>query len=185
MCFWHTKTWRNFNFSRCIHVLDLVIKCRSDKNERFEIKLLFYFTVLVNIVASLTGMSFFRLSVSFLVEVFSNCNVTETFAIVGICLVSSTSYLHGLKFPRVAQMCFSSDDIMTFWSLAYRIFSFVFWMCLHVLAIGFSNIVWWALTKRCNCSSFVWSSPIVACFQLVTVIFGHICLTCKIGRLYT
>ena len=44
---------------RCIHVFDLVLKYGSDINEGNWLQLLFYFFVLVGIVASVIGMSFF------------------------------------------------------------------------------------------------------------------------------
>ena len=47
------------NFLRCIHVFDLVLKYGSDINEGNWLQLLFYFFVLVGIVASVIGMSFF------------------------------------------------------------------------------------------------------------------------------
>ena len=47
------------NFLRCIHVFDLVLKYGSDINEGNWLQLLFYFIVLIGIVASVIGMSFF------------------------------------------------------------------------------------------------------------------------------
>ena len=47
------------NFLRCIHVFDLVLKYGSDINEGNWLQLLFYFLVLMDIVASVIGMSFF------------------------------------------------------------------------------------------------------------------------------
>ena len=48
----------NLNFLRCIHVFDLVLKYGSDINEGNWLQLLFYFIVLMGIVASVIGMSF-------------------------------------------------------------------------------------------------------------------------------
>ena len=59
MCFWPAKTRKSLNFLRCIHVIDLVLKYGSDINERNWLQLLFYFIVLMGIVASVVGMSFF------------------------------------------------------------------------------------------------------------------------------
>ena len=50
---------RIFNFLRCTHVFDLVLKYGSDINEGNWLQLLFYFSVLLGIVASVIGMSFF------------------------------------------------------------------------------------------------------------------------------
>ena len=46
-------------FLRCIHVIDLVLKNGSDIKEGNLIQLLFYFIVLMGIVASVIGMNFF------------------------------------------------------------------------------------------------------------------------------
>ena len=54
--------WRlekTLNFLRCIDVIDLVLKYGSDINEGNWLQLLFYFIVLMGIVASAIGMSFF------------------------------------------------------------------------------------------------------------------------------
>ena len=50
---------KTLNFLRCIHVIDLVLKYGSDINEGDWLQLLFYFIVLMGIVASVIGMSFF------------------------------------------------------------------------------------------------------------------------------
>ena len=47
------------NFLRCIHVIDLVLIYGSNINEGNWLQLLFYFIVLMVIVASVIGMSFF------------------------------------------------------------------------------------------------------------------------------
>ena len=61
MCFWLAKTRKNLKLLRGIHVFDLVLKFCSDVNERNWLQILFYFIVLMGIVASVTGMSFFHL----------------------------------------------------------------------------------------------------------------------------
>ena len=68
-------------FMRCIHVIDLVLNYGSDINEGTWLQLLFYFIVLMGIVASVVGMSFFSavfqvLDCSFLVLHFDGnlCN---------------------------------------------------------------------------------------------------------------
>ena len=50
---------KTLDFLRCIHVIDLVLKYGSDKNEGNWLQLLFYFIVLIGIVASVIRMSFF------------------------------------------------------------------------------------------------------------------------------
>ena len=59
MCLWPAKTRKSSNFLRCIHVIDLVLKYGSDINEGNWLQLLFYFIVLMSVVASVIGMSFF------------------------------------------------------------------------------------------------------------------------------
>ena len=50
---------KTLNFLRCIHVIDLVLKYGSDINENNWLQLLFYLIVLMGIVASVIGLSFF------------------------------------------------------------------------------------------------------------------------------
>ena len=52
------KLEKTLNMS-CVHVLDLVLKYGSDINEGNWLQLLFYFVVLIGIVASVFGKSFF------------------------------------------------------------------------------------------------------------------------------
>ena len=56
---------KKINFLRCIHVFDLVLKYGWDIKEGNWLQLLFYFLVLVSIVASVIGMSFFSCVSSF------------------------------------------------------------------------------------------------------------------------
>ena len=65
MCFWPAKTRKSLNILRCIHVIDLVLKYGPDINEGNWLQLLFYFIVLMSIVASVIGMSFFQLCFRF------------------------------------------------------------------------------------------------------------------------
>ena len=104
--------------------------CCSDINEKVGVDFLFYFVLLVNIVALFVIKSFFICRSGFCVEVFSYCSVTETFAVrfqnwfdihwvifglfSRICFVLSTSYLHRLTSARIAQMLFFFDDIKSF-----------------------------------------------------------------------
>ena len=46
-------------FLRCIHVIDLVLKYGSDINGGNWFQFLFYFNLLIGIVASVIGMTFF------------------------------------------------------------------------------------------------------------------------------
>ena len=59
MCFWPAKTRKSINSLRYIYVIDLVLKFGSDINEGNWLQPHFYLIVLMGIVASVTGMSFF------------------------------------------------------------------------------------------------------------------------------
>ena len=50
---------KTLDFLRCIHIIDLVLKYGSDINEGNWLQLLFYFIVLIGILAFVIGMSFF------------------------------------------------------------------------------------------------------------------------------
>ena len=58
-CFRPAKSTKNVTCLRCMHALDLVLKCCSDINEGNWIQFLFYLLVLVIVAASFIGMSFF------------------------------------------------------------------------------------------------------------------------------
>ena len=137
------KIKKSLNFLRCIHVLDLVLNYGSDINERNWLHLLFCFFVLLGIVASVIGMSFFSavflvLNWSFLVMHFYGnvCNWIPKAIwprmdwflgfFVRKWLLSLTSYLDGLKSARIAQLLFVFDDIKFF----RRLFLGVFWSVL-------------------------------------------------------
>ena len=111
---------KTLNFLRCIHIFDLVLKKGSDLNEGNLIQILFYLIVLMDIVASVIGMSFFscvsgfRLRFSRIalwrkrLQLDSKNDLTTNGLIlwfsVGKRLPSLTSYLYGLKSARVAEM---------------------------------------------------------------------------------
>ena len=109
MCFWPAKTRKHLNFLRCIHVIDLVLNYCSDINERNWLQLLFYFIVLMALVASGIGLVFFHLyfrlkfscfavSRSCVLQFVSKTDLTTTGLLlefsVGVWLLSLTSYLH-------------------------------------------------------------------------------------------
>ena len=50
---------KTLNFLKCIRVIDLVLNYGSDINEGNWLQLLFYFIVLMGVVSSVIGMSFF------------------------------------------------------------------------------------------------------------------------------
>ena len=112
----------NFIFLRCINVFDLVLKYGSDINEGNWLQLLFCFIVLIGMVASVIGMSFFscvsgfRLKFSRIalwrkrLQLDSKSDLTSNGLILGFFvgkwLLSSTSSLYGLKSARIAQLLF-------------------------------------------------------------------------------
>ena len=80
ICFWPAKLEKKLNILRCIHIIDLVLNYGSDINEGNWLQLLFYFIALMVMVVSGIIMSFLQLCFRFLIEVFSYCSFTETFA---------------------------------------------------------------------------------------------------------
>ena len=120
MCFWSAKCRKNF--LRCIHVIGLVLNYGSDINEGNWLQLLFYLIVLMGIVASVIGLSFFSYVSGFRLKFFriallrkrlqldSKSDLTTNGLILGFFvgkwLLSLTSYLYGLKSARNAQLFF-------------------------------------------------------------------------------
>ena len=117
------KLEKTLNFLRCMYVFDLVLKYGSDINDGNWLQLLFYFNVLIGIVASVIGMSFFSYVPGFGLKFFvlhfdgnkrlqldSKSDLTKEGLILGFFvdkwLLSSTSYLYGLKSARIAQLLF-------------------------------------------------------------------------------
>ena len=104
------------NFLRCIHVIGLVLNYGSDINEGNWLQLLFYLIVLMGIVASAIGLSFFsyvsgfRLKFSRIalwrkrLQLDSKSDLTTNGLILGFFvgkwLLWLTSYLYGLKFAK-------------------------------------------------------------------------------------
>ena len=69
---------------------------------------------------------------------------------VGIWFPWLTSYLYGLKFAWIAQVCFSFDDIKSFRWLVWVVFWSVLKNCPFLSAIEFFKIDWWDLTMHFN-----------------------------------
>ena len=67
-------------FLICIHVIDLMLNYGSEINEGNWLQLLFYFIVLIGIVASVIRMSFFSCVSGFWIKIFSYRTLMETFA---------------------------------------------------------------------------------------------------------
>ena len=129
---------KTLNFLRCIRVFDLVLKYGSDINEGNWLQLLFYFIVLMGIVASGIGMSFFSCVLGFRLmfsrialwrkrlKLDSKSDLTTNGFFLGFFLgkwlLSSTSHLYGLKSARIAQLLFFFDDINFFRCLVWGVF---------------------------------------------------------------
>ena len=129
------------NFLRCVHIFDLVLEHGSDINEGNWSPLLFYFIVLIGIVASVIVMSFFsavsgfRLKFSRIalwwksLQLDSRNDLATNGSILGFFvqkgLPSLTSYLYGPKSARTAQLLFVFDDISFFRCLVWGVFWFV------------------------------------------------------------
>ena len=108
LCFWLAHS----NFFRSIRVFDLVLKFCSEKKRRELDTIPLFFIVLVNMIASLLGLSFFSRGLGFRLKFSSvaiNSNVciwvqklirarmARFWTFFGVrCFVSSSSYLHGL-----------------------------------------------------------------------------------------
>ena len=129
---------KTLNFLRCIYVIDLVLKYDSDINEENWLQLLFYLIVLMGIVASVIGLSFFsfvsgfRLKFSRIalwpkrLQLDSKSDLTTNGLILGFFVgkwvLWLTSYLYGLKFAKIAQLLFLLDDINFFRCLVWGVF---------------------------------------------------------------
>ena len=130
-CFWPAKTRKNLNILRYIHVFGLVLKSFAEKNEGNRLQLLFYFIVLMGVVALVVWLSFSYLGFGCLTLKFSSIallrkrlqldsesDVTTTGlfleSFVWICLVSLTPYLHRLKPSGNVELFFFFNDIEFF-----------------------------------------------------------------------
>ena len=113
ICLWLATTSNSSNFVRWLHVLDLLLKCCSDINERHWIQRLFHHLVLVKKIALFIGISFFDLWVRFWFEVFSYCSVTETFALgfqIWLNHERIDSAIFGWNMPRFVDLIFATSD---------------------------------------------------------------------------
>ena len=161
---WPWMTGKSWNFSRCSHNFDLVLKDWSDIKEWIVIQFRFYLIVLMKIVGSVVGVSFvhlcFRLKLSRIallrrrLQLDSKTVLTTEGSFpcffVGIWLFSLISHLHGLTTARFAQNCFPFVDIKSFCSLVWGVFWSVLEMWMYFSVIEISNNVWWALSKQCD-----------------------------------
>ena len=78
-----------------------------------------------------------------------------------ICPISSTSSLQKLKSAKIVQVWFSSHAIRSFWQLVWGVIRCVLPMCLHFLAIAFSNNDFSALALPWNFTSLY-----ILCFRI-------------------
>ena len=116
------------NFLRCIHFIDLVLKYVSNTNEGNWLQLLFYFIVLIGMVASVIGIQFFsyvsgsgskffrtalrrkRLQLDSKSDLATKGLIMGFF--YGKWLLPLTCYLSGLKSAWIADLLFFFDDII-------------------------------------------------------------------------
>ena len=118
---------KTLNFLRCINVFDLVLKYGSDINEGNWFQLLLYLIVLMAIVASDIGMSFFSYVSGFRLKFFSYCTLTETFAI-GFQKWFDHEWI---DFGFFCWEMASFADFISVWTESCRKCSIVFPFCLH------------------------------------------------------
>ena len=132
MCLSPANSRKSFKFLRCIHVFDLVLKYCSDKNEGNWLQLLFYFNVLIDIVASVfVHWVFFCFR--YQVGVFSYCRVKEGFAVGFQNWFDHDCVLFGIfcwNMPRFIDFIPAWTEIFMKWSVAFlfrrhQIFSIV------------------------------------------------------------
>ena len=129
---------KSLNFLRCIHVIDSVLKYGSDINEGNWLQLLFRLILLIGMVASVNGISFFsyvsgcgsKLSRIALLrkslQLDSKSDLTTDGLILGFFvgerLLSSTSYLYRLKSAGIFQLFFLFDGNKFFRFLVWGVF---------------------------------------------------------------
>ena len=147
---------KTLNFSRCIHIIDLVLKYGSDINEGNWLQLLFYFNVLIGIVTAVIGMSFFSCVSGFRLK-FSRIallrkrlqmNSKNDLALNGLnlgffvrkWLLPLTSYPYGLNSARIAQLLTVFDDIIFFDVLLEGYSGLFFKNACTFFAVGFCKI---------------------------------------------
>ena len=143
-------------FLRSIHIFGVVLKYALDINEGIWLQLFFYLIVLMGIVASDMGMSFFSavfrvLDWSFLILHFdwNVCNwIPKWFdhewidfeVFVGKWLLSLTSYPLGLKTSKIAQLFVFFWRHQFFSKFTLRGILVCSLKMLFILALGFCNM---------------------------------------------
>ena len=150
LCFWPAKTRENLNFLRWTHVFDLVLKFSSDINERNWLKLLFYLIFLLDMVASIIGMSFlsvFQVLGCIFLVLLCQGNVCKwnpkpfwpRLGFFGVFCWSMPNFVDLIS--AWTKVCMNCSIIILFWRHQFfRLFerySVLFQICLYVLSIGF------------------------------------------------
>ena len=118
------------SFLRCIHINDLVLKYGSNINEGNWLQLLFYFIVLIGMVASVSGIQFFSYVSGFgskfsrialrrkRLQLDSKSDLATNGLIMGFFygkwLLPLTCYRYGLKAAWIAFSLFLFEDIIFF-----------------------------------------------------------------------
>ena len=144
LCLWSATARKNLNLLRCIHVLGLTLNCCADIDDRVFDLILFFLPLIaamvVNFVLNFFHMWGLMLEFSHIL-VLRKCmqlnSQTETSALGKFLIfvkkkriVSSTSDLHGLKFTKIAQLCFLSVEIKSFRYLVWEVIR-SFFNCAH------------------------------------------------------
>ena len=129
---------RKLKFLRCIHVLDMVLKCFSEINDRIGIDLFFHFAVMVFSAASFTGMSFFFCGLDFRLK-FSRIAVLQKH----LQMDSQSELTKNCCFWSSCWTLLLFLDIISAYSDICNNCSFVFLLCwLKIFSIVFWEVVW-------------------------------------------
>ena len=128
MCFWHRNTRKKLEILLMHKSLGPGAQMLFRHNWRKLVTFLFFFHCVGEYIWMLNWHDFFVICVlgfslkfsrlAFLLEQFylgsKSDPITDGFILesfVGMCLVSSSSYLHGPKVVKIAQLCFFLDEI--------------------------------------------------------------------------
>ena len=180
---------KTLNFSRCIHIIDLVLNYGSDINERNWIQLLFYFIVLIGMAVFVIGMSFFSpvfqvLDWSFLVLHFDGnvCNCIPKMIwpwmdwFWGFLFKNGSSHQIHICMDWNLQELLICEPFLTtsfFRCFVWGVFLSVLWNCLYFFAVGFCNIDWLVLAMQCNFTFYLFVSSSPLYLEVVVNVFDY------------
>ena len=133
---WPARTRSICEIFGCVHVFDLVLLYVSKLNEGSCLQLLFYFIVLINVVASFIGMNFFR-CFRFYFDIFSSCTLTKTFALGFQKWFDNDWVIFGVFWRIIPQFV----DTISAWSECCMNCSFVYLFWRHQISSTVSSVV--------------------------------------------